>query len=116
MFIIGKIILPIDELEASLHPDLYTHFLLTFLVNAKSSQLIATTHNREILNNKDLFRNDAIWFTQKNEFGATELYSLADFDTSVVRDTTNVYNAYKVGKLGGVPHLGDYYIDFDQEE
>ncbi len=109
-------IINLDELESSLHPDLYIHFLLTFLVNAKSSQLIATTHNREILNNKDLFRNDAIWFTQKNEFGATELYSLADFDTSVVRDTTNVYNAYKVGKLGGVPHLGDYYIDFDQEE
>jgi AAA15 family ATPase/GTPase len=109
-------IINLDELEAALHPDLYIHFLLTFLVNAKSSQLIATTHNREILNKKDLFRNDAIWFTQKNESCATELYSLADFDTSVVRDTTNVYNAYKVGKLGGVPHLGDYYIDFDQED
>lgn len=113
---IGSIFLPIDELESSLHPDLYTHFLLTFLVNAKSSQLIATTHNREILNNKDLFRNDAIWFTQKNESSATELYSLADFDSSVVRDTTNVYNAYKVGKLGAVPNLGDYYIDFKSED
>lgn len=108
-------VFPIDELESSLHPDLYIHFLLTFLANAKSSQLIATTHNREILNNKDLFRNDAIWFTQKNESSATELYSLADFDSSVVRDTTNVYNAYKVGKLGGVPNLGDYYIDFSSE-
>jgi AAA15 family ATPase/GTPase len=111
-----RFVMLFDELESSLHPDLYIHFLLTFLVNAKSSQLIATTHNREILNNRDLFRNDAIWFTQKNESGATELYSLADFDTSVVRNTTNVYNAYKVGKLGGVPHLGDYYIDFDQED
>lgn len=116
MLVFGSLILPIDELESSLHPDLYTHFLLTFLVNAKSSQLIATTHNREILNNKDLFRNDAIWFTQKNESSATELYSLADFDSSVVRDTTNVYNAYKVGKLGAVPNLGDYYIDFKSED
>jgi hypothetical protein len=105
----------IDELESSLHPDLYTHFLLTFLVNTKSSQLIATTHNREILNNKDIFRNDAIWFTDKNELCATELYSLADFDSSVVRDTTNIYNAYKIGKLGGVPNLGDYYIDLNSE-
>jgi hypothetical protein len=76
---------------------------------------IATTHNREILNNRDLFRDDAIWFTDKNEDSATELYSLADFDSSVVRDTTNVLNAYKSGKLGGVPNLGDYYINLDEE-
>lgn len=108
-------ILPIDELESSIHPDLFQHFLLTFLVNSKNSQLIATTHNREILNNRDIFRDDAIWFTDKNEDSATELYSLADFDSSVVRDTTNVLNAYKSGKLGGVPNLGDYYINLDEE-
>lgn len=101
----------IDELETSLHPDLYMHFLLSFLLNAKNSQLIATTHNRELLNDKDLFRNDAIWFTNKGEDCATELYSLADFDTSVIRDTTNILNAYKSGKLSGTPNLGDTYID-----
>jgi len=110
------VIIPIDELEASLHPDLFTHFLLTFLVNSKQSQLIATTHNREILNNKDIFRNDAIWFTDKSKNSATELYSLADFDSSVIRDTSNVYNAYKIGKLGAVPNLGDYYIDTENEK
>ncbi len=104
----------IDELESSLHPDLYTHFLLSFLVNSKKSQIIATTHNREILNNKDIFRNDAIWITDKSENCATELYSLSDFDTSVIRDTSNIYNAYKIGKLGGIPNLGDYYIDIEE--
>ena len=111
-----KVFLPVDELESSLHPDLFNHFLLTYLVNGKKeSQLIATTHNREILNNRDIFRDDAIWFTDKNEDSATELYSLADFDSSVVRDTTNVLNAYKSGKLGGIPNLGDYYINLDEE-
>ncbi|GAB6011376.1 AAA family ATPase [Viscerimonas tarda] len=105
----------IDELEASLHPDLFVHFLLSFLVNSKKSQLIATTHNREILNNRDIFRNDVIWITDKYDNCATELYSIADFDTSVIRDTSNIYNAYKIGKLGGVPDLGDYYID-DEEK
>ena len=33
-------IIPIDELEASLHPDLYTQFLLSFLVNTESSQIL----------------------------------------------------------------------------
>lgn len=107
----GSMILPVDELEASLHPDLYEHFLLSFLMNSKESQLIATTHNRELFNNKDIFRNDAIWFTDKNDDCATELYSLADFDSSVVRDTTNVLNAYKSGKLGAKPNTADYYLD-----
>lgn len=106
-------IIPIDELESSLHPDLYIQFILSFLVNSQESQILATTHNREILDNKDLFRNDAIWFTNKSENCSTQLYSLADFDTSVVRDTTNVLNAYKSGKLKGKPNLGDYYIDLD---
>jgi AAA15 family ATPase/GTPase len=109
----NSFILPVDELEASLHPELYEHFLLSFLMNAKESQIIATTHNREILNNKEIMRNDAIWFTDKNKDCATELYSLADFDSSVVRDTTNVLNAYKSGKLGATPKTADYYLDLN---
>jgi AAA15 family ATPase/GTPase len=115
LLINSSIAFPIDELEDSLHPDLYVHFLLSFLVNSKKSQIIATTHNREILNNKDLFRNDVIWFTDKNESCSTELYSLSDFDSSTVRDTTNIFNAYKAGKLGGTPNLGDYYMNFEYE-
>ncbi len=116
MLLKGSIAIPIDELEASLHPDLYIHFLLSFLVNSKNSQIIATTHNREILNNKDIYRTDAIWFTDKTDISATELYSLSDFDSSVIRDTSNVYNAYKAGKLGAVPNLGDYFIDIYDEK
>ena len=108
-----SIVVSIDELESSLHPDLFNHFLLSFLMNSKESQLIATTHNREVLNNKDIFRNDAIWITDKSQNSATHLYSIADFDSSVIRDSSNILNAYKVGKLGGVPNLGDYYINLD---
>jgi AAA15 family ATPase/GTPase len=111
-----SIAISIDELESSLHPDLFEHFILSFLINSKKSQIIATTHNREILNNKDIFRNDSIWFTNKTEKSATELYSLSDFDTSIIRDTSNIFNAYKIGKLGGVPRLGDNYIDIRNEK
>ncbi len=114
MLIKNSIAFPIDELEASLHPDLYLHFILSFLINSKNSQMIATTHNREILDNKDIFRNDAIWFTEKKQNCATELYSLADFDSSIVRNTTNILNAYKSGKLSGAPNLSDPYIDLKQ--
>jgi AAA15 family ATPase/GTPase len=112
----GSYIISIDEMEASLHPDLVKHFLLLFLVNAKQSQLIVTTHYRELFLDRDILRDDVIWFTEKKEDGSTELYSLNDFDSSVVRDTTSVYNAYKTGKLGAVPELGDYYLDFADGE
>lgn len=104
--------IPIDELESSLHPDLYIHFLLMHLVNTSKSQLIATTHNREILKDRNLFRDDVIWFADKQDSGNTYIYSLDDFESSVVRETSNIYNAYKIGKLGGIPELEDYYLDF----
>jgi AAA15 family ATPase/GTPase len=103
----------IDELGASLHPDLYQYFLLSFLANADNSQIIAATHNREILNDKDMIRDDAVWITDKLKGVSTELYSLANFDSSVIRDTTNRLNAYKSGKLGGIPNVGDYYLDLE---
>ena len=103
-------VFPIDELESSLHPDLYTHFLLSFLQNAKQSQLIATTHNRELLGDRDIFRDDVIWFTDKGKDCATELYSLADFDTSTIK---SILNAYKIGKFSGVPYLSDTFIDVE---
>ena len=87
------------------------HFLLSFLQNAQHSQLIATTHNRELLGDSDIFRNDVIWFTDKGEDCATQLYSLADFDTSTIK---NVLNAYKIGKFSGVPRLSDTFIDLEQ--
>ena len=104
-------IFPIDELESSLHPDLYIHFLLSFLQNAQHSQLIATTHNRELLGDTDIFRNDVIWFTDKGEDCATQLYSLADFDTSTIK---NILNAYKIGKFSAIPRLSDTFIDVTQ--
>ena len=116
LLIRNSVVFPIDELEASLHPELYIHFLLSFLINSNKSQIIATTHNREILDSKDIFRNDVIWFADKSETCATELYSLSDFDSSIVRDTSNIFNAYKSGKLGGTPNLGDYYIDISNEK
>lgn len=55
----------IDELESKMHPDLYQHFLTTYLSNAGNSQMVFTTHIREFLNDKDSFRDDCVWFTEK---------------------------------------------------
>jgi AAA15 family ATPase/GTPase len=112
----NPIIFSIDELESSLHPDLLEHFLLSFLTNAKTAQIIATTHHRELLMKRDIFRNDVIWFTEKKADGGTDLYPLTDFDSSVVRNTSSIYNAYKIGKLGATPNLSDVYINTADEK
>jgi len=104
-------IVAIDELEYSLHPDLYEHFIVTYLTNAQKSQLMFTTHMREFLEDKDLFRDDSVWFTQKSETGETELYSLADFGTDILRNVSSRYNAYRSGRLGAVPRLGDTFVE-----
>lgn len=104
-------IFSVDELESSLHPDLFQHFLDLYLKNSRNSQLIATTHLREHLMKTDSLRHDAIWFTDKKVDGSTELFSAADFDSSVIRNTSSIYNAYKIGKLGAIPELGDTYIE-----
>ncbi len=102
--------LAIDELECRLHPDLYTHFISTFLTNAKESQMVFTTHMREFLSDKDMFRDDTVWFAEKSDDGATDLYSLADFGSDVLRDSTNRYNVYRAGRLGAIPRLEDLFF------
>lgn len=109
-------VMPIDEIESSLHPDLIRHFLLVFLVNSKNSQIIATTHHRELLMDRDILRDDVIWFSEKKDDGSMDLYSAADFDSSVIRNTSSLFNAYKSGKLGAVPQLSDYYLNLDGAE
>lgn len=103
-------LLCIDELETSLHPDLMKYFLQVFLLNAKGSQLLVTTHNVSLMENQDFIRKDALWFSEKNEDGSISLYSAADFDSSVLRKDASIINAYKSGRLGAKPNLGSPYL------
>jgi AAA15 family ATPase/GTPase len=103
--------LAIDELESSLHPELMKHFIMTFLANSTQSQMLVTTHNLSFLDDPDILRKDAIWFTEKQNDGATKLYSLSDFDTKTIRKGTSILNAYKIGKFGAIPNLGSIYLE-----
>lgn len=87
-------ILFIDELDSKLHPNL-TKKLLDFFhkFNYNKAQFIFTAHDSVLLD-KDLFRRDQIWFVDKNKFGASELYSMSDFDASVVRNTSDFRKKY----------------------
>lgn len=107
----GSFLMCVDELDTSLHPDLMKYFLQVFLVNAKNSQLLVTTHNISLMENQDFIRRDALWFSEKIDDGSINLYSAADFDSTTLRKDASLINAYKSGRLGAKPNLGSPYLN-----
>jgi len=95
----------IDEIDRSLHPILVKEFLEFFLKShdRASRQLILTTHESNLLD-QDLLRRDEIWFAEKDQSGATRLYSLLDFK---VRNDLEIRKHYLQGRFGAVPFLGN---------
>jgi AAA15 family ATPase/GTPase len=96
----------IDELDSKLHPLLVKRIVALFndaKTNPKCAQLLFTAHDTFLLS-AGLFRRDQVWFTQKNNFGATELFSLAEYK---VRSTSPFERDYLLGKYGATPIIGD---------
>jgi len=106
------LVLVVDELDASLHPNLTQKIIELFHskeTNPKNAQLIFNTHNTNLLNpSSNLFRRDQIWFVKKDHYGAASLYSLADFKTDEVRKEDNHEKNYIAGQYGAIPYLGDF--------
>lgn len=105
-------ILVIDELDAKLHPMMVRYILNLFHsqdYNPHNAQLIFATHDTQLLNPR-FFRRDQIWFTEKDSYGATDLYSLADFDLA---DDANFSRDYFQGRYNAVPFIGDLRL-FDR--
>ena len=92
----------IDELDASLHTQASAAVLKLFCspeTNPKGAQLIATTHDTNLLESSVL-RRDQVWFTEKDSEGATQLYPLIDIRT---RKGDNIERGYLQGRYGAVP-------------
>ncbi len=107
-------VLLIDELDASLHPMLTECFIKLFNnkeLNKHNAQLIFVTHDIHLLSVPELFERDQIWFTEKNQYGSTELYSLLEFRKNNkgkdVRATDNLEKHYLQGRFGAVPYIGE---------
>lgn len=104
-------ILPIDEIETSIHYELLSYFIKVFLANSKrGGQLIVTTHDINLLD-EDYIRRDVIWFTDKNEGGESQLIRLS---TLGLHKTQSIYNAYRQEKLVDLPFLDSIYMDMDE--
>jgi AAA15 family ATPase/GTPase len=95
----------IDEIDRSLHPML-SKSLLDYFYEASadiSSQLIATTHESNLLN-LDTIRKDEIWFVEKDIYGSSKLYSLSDFKPRPEKD---IKKGYLNGRYGAIPFFSN---------
>jgi len=109
--LVNGAILPIDEIESSIHYELLSYFIKVFLVNSKrGGQLVFSTHDINLLN-EDYIRRDVIWFTDKNDCGETQLVRLSSLG---LHKTLSVYNAYRQEKLVDLPFLDSIYMDMDE--
>lgn len=113
----GTIII-IDELDKSLHP-LLTRMLINLFHSKKTNpyqaQIIFATHDIAMIDISFL-RRDQIWLTQKNNYGATEIYPLSDFIG--ISKVKPLENWYLRGRFGGIPIIKDFELDleFNNEE
>jgi hypothetical protein len=99
----GKVLV-IDEFDAKLHPLISRAIVDLFNstnTNPNNAQFIFMTHDTNLLSNK-IFRRDQIWFTEKNRQGATDLYSLAEYN---IPNDASFESDYIKGKYGAIPYI-----------
>lgn len=96
-------VLIVDELHDNLHPKLVRFLVQLFhndKMNPNNAQLLFTTHETSILSS-EMFRRDQIWFCEKDQTQATQLFSLTDFN---YRTRENLEMAYLAGRFGALPY------------
>lgn len=95
----------VDEIDRSLHPILVRYIVSLFLdpeINTHNAQLIANTHDTNLLD-LELLRRDEIWFTERDfKSGKTIMYPLTDFSP---RKNENIEKAYMLGRFGAIPFI-----------
>ena len=103
LFMSGKMpgVYFIDEIDRSLHTKLSRFLLNEFVRSAKNteSQIFFTAHDVNLLNLQD-FRQDEIWFIEKNQKGETVLRPFSDFE---VKEGQDPLKAYLNGRFGAIP-------------
>ena len=73
--------------------------------------MLFNTHNVSLLGPSapGRLRRDQVWFTEKDESGATKLTALAEYR---VRDgLENVEKRYLAGRYGAIPFLDDIALE-----
>lgn len=110
-----EVVFVVDEIGRSLHPTLLKAFLRLFMHGITRGQLIFTTHESQLLDLK-LFRQDEIWFMEKDSSGSSRMYPLSEFKP---RYDLDIRKGYLNGRFGAIPFLAnlkDLNWEYAEEE
>ncbi|MEV0396241.1 AAA family ATPase [Polymorphospora rubra] len=105
----GGGMMTVDEIDASLHPMLTAKLIGLFqnpATNPRHSQLVFTSHDATLLgtfDTEEILARDEIWFTEKDDDGASTLYPLSDFKPR--KEGENRQRRYLNGNYGAVPDM-----------
>lgn len=110
-------VLVIDEINLAIHSQLFKLLIRMFQderSNPYGAQIVFTTHDTTILYD-GMLRSDQVWFTEKNEYGESSLYSAQDFEG--VSICVPFEQWYRAGRFGAIPDLKNLTFIFnDQRE
>ncbi len=89
----------VDEINCCLSPTMVKGIVEYFAkTEGTNGQLIFTTHDNQLLDEKNILRSDEIWFVDKRD-GASILYSHNDFKE---HHTISPYRGYNEGRYGAI--------------
>lgn len=99
--VLGKTVV-VDEINCCLSPTMVKGIVEFFSkTNNAKGQLIFTTHEEQLLDERDILRSDEIWFVDKNE-GTSIIYSHNDFKE---HHTISPMRGYKEGRYGAIRYI-----------
>jgi hypothetical protein len=107
-------VLVVDELDCSMHSNLTQKLVELFQsneANPKGAQLIFATHDSTLMD-PSLLRRDQIWFSEKNDKAATQLFALCDIERTPRKREAFERN-YLAGRYGAVPSFGPALEDYE---
>ena len=104
-------VLVVDELDASLHPLLtlaITKLFNSSEFNRNNAQLIFATHDTNLLYYGN-YRRDQIYFVEKDNYGASDMYSLVEYkeEGKTIRKDRSFEKDYIEGRYGAIPFIGN---------
>lgn len=99
--ILNKAVVLYDEIETSVHPCVIKELIKIYLDAGSEyeGQFIFSTHECNLLD-LDFFRQDEIWFTEKDDSGVSHIYSLSDFKPRFDKD---IRKGYLEGQFNQIP-------------
>lgn len=97
----GKTVV-VDEINCCLSPTMVKGIVEFFSkADDAKGQLIFTTHEEQLLDERDILRSDEIWFVDKKE-GSSIVYSHNDFKE---HHTISPMRGYKEGRYGAIRYV-----------